>query len=219
MRNMIDCTSGNLPTVLQYIKQLAKGNLVAGYDTGSSNIVWTPQDWGEIPSGLVEVRIDQDFTGSPQPSANVIDCESGAWQPGQVDTRMAIATSPRPTVYASLETLDKIAQTEKWRGDVWVVQESNTEPTAPPTVPEGFTAIGQQWYFGNPSFDGSVVFDSYWPERHVAMPGTPKAPPGQWLDAQAWSWQEAVIIGRGLNNQLYGFAYDEATGEWASIPV
>lgn len=219
IRHMIDSTHANLPSALQYIKQLPKGSLVAGYDTGSPDIIWTPEDRAELPSGLVFVTIDQAFTHSPQPSANVIDCESGAFSPGDIDNRMKIATAPRPTLYCSESTLASVAASEKWRGDVLIVQESSIQPTAPPKVPAGFTCIGQQWYFGIPTFDGSVIFDDTWPERITTMPGTAKPPPGQWLNATEWTWQQVIITGRGLNNQLYAFAYDEATGGWNPIPV
>lgn len=219
MRAMIDTTHSGLATALPFIKQLTKGSLVAGYDTGSPDIVWTSADRSEIPADLVQVFIDQDFTGSPQPSATIIDCEKGAWSPGDIDKRMSIATCARPTLYAAPGTLIAVADSEKWRGDVWVVLDAATEPTSPPAVPKGFNVIGQQWFFGNSAFDGSVIFDDTWPDRKMAMPGTPEPPPGQWLNAKDWTWQQVVITGRGLNNQLYSFAYDEQTGKWNSVPV
>jgi hypothetical protein len=43
---------------------------------------------------------------------------------------------------------------------------------------------------------------------------TPKAPPGQWLDATEWTWEEAVITGTGTDGNLYCFAFDPSTGTW-----
>jgi hypothetical protein len=34
------------------------------------------------------------------------------------------------------------------------------------------------------------------------------------LEAEAWSWTGVIVVGRGLDNNLYAFAYDMATGGW-----
>lgn len=45
-------------------------------------------------------------------------------------------------------------------------------------------------------------------------PPTPKMPPGQWNDPKSWSWADVIVVGRGLDNNLYAFAYDTKTGAW-----
>lgn len=210
-RVMIDCTHSNLPSVMPKIKTLTAGSLVAGYVTGSPDVRWIMSDWQELPSTLTKVTIDQAFTGSPVPAANVIDVETGAFTPGNVDARQAISTAPRPTIYCSLSTLSQISLQEKWRGDVWLVLSSSVKPTVPPKVPAGFNVIGQQWNFTNPLYDESVIFDPYWPERApivtVPHPAAP-APPGL--------WKAAVIVGTGLDDKLWEATYDADTGKWTS---
>lgn len=176
MRQMVDCTHQNLPAVLPTIRQLIKGDVVAGYGTGGPTVEWTPADWATIPYYLDAVIIDQAFgPQSPLPKANVVDVETNAWLPGQVDARMALSTAPRPTVYAALDTLNTIAQTEKWRGDVWLAEAAVSGPLSPPLVSAGFTVVAWQWNFSSPTHDGSVVFDATWPAKGMSVT-TPAAP-------------------------------------------
>jgi hypothetical protein len=46
------------------------------------------------------------------------------------------------------------------------------------------------------------------------MPVIPLVPPGQWLDAEGWTWKDVVLTGVGTDANLYTFAYDDATGAW-----
>lgn len=42
----------------------------------------------------------------------------------------------------------------------------------------------------------------------------PVMPPGQWLDASAWTWVSASISGHGLNSHLYTYPYNTANHTW-----
>src|ERR1700751_3157864 len=78
--------------------------MVAGYVTGSPDIVWTSADWMHFP-GKIHVTIDQGFTGAPQYDADVIDVETGAYSVAHVTGWMNNATAPRPTLYVNRSNL------------------------------------------------------------------------------------------------------------------
>jgi hypothetical protein len=161
-RVMIDATHNGLAVAMPVIKNLPGGSVVALYDTGSAGIDSTPGDVAEIPSGLHKVFIDQGFTGSPNMSANVRDCENGAWSVTHAVDKTGWHVS-RPTLYLGFPDTAQEAANAGWKGDVWLVHSQPSPPTAPPTVPAGLNVVAQQWNFTNPNFDESVVFDATWP--------------------------------------------------------
>ena len=217
MRVMLDTTHSGLPGALSMIKALKAGDIVGGYDTGTPGIEWAPGDWSQVPPQLSRVAIDQGFTGSPNMGATVRDCERGAWTLVDAVKRDGWNVQ-RPTLYLGYPDTMMQAHDAGWRGDVWLALSAAAQPSKPPAAPPGITVVAQQWNYQNPEYDLSVVFDPYWPKARPLV-ATPTPPPGQWLDAQQWSWQQVIVIGRGLNNQLYCFAYDTQTGKWVSQPV
>jgi len=139
-------------------------SLVMGYDTGSPDIKWTADDWGKFP-GIPHVHVDQGFTGSPVPGANVRDVEPGAWTAkAAVDT--SNWTVDRPTIYSDQNDL-KAVIAAGWTGDV-IVAIVEQEPTVPPVI-EGVNVVAVQFKLGG-KFDISAVFDPYWPALPPAGP-------------------------------------------------
>jgi hypothetical protein len=142
--------------------------LVAGYVTGSPDIIWTAADWDLFPS-LPHVTIDQGYTGSPVASAIVRDVETGAWTPAN-----AVATSPwtpaRPTIYCNQSTLPAVLAAG-WQGDLWLAIVGWATGDALPAAP-GCTivAVQNELDVGN-AYDLSTVIDPYWPlEAPVTYP-------------------------------------------------
>lgn len=79
--DMVDCIHANVTAVLH---DLHSAQVVAGYDTGSPDIRWTTQDWGQIPAGVQHLHIDQSNSDLPMLSEvkEAEDVESGAKQIG-----------------------------------------------------------------------------------------------------------------------------------------
>lgn len=168
-RTMIDATHVGLPLALPVIKALPPGNIVALYDTGSPDISATPADLAQIPFNIQVAFIDQGFTDSPNPAATVRDCENGAWSL----SRAVVLTgwlAARPTLYLGYPDTVIKAYNAGWRGDVWLAMSSARPPIAPPIVPSGINVVAIQWYYVNPNYDKSVVFDSRWPLKEDPIP-------------------------------------------------
>jgi hypothetical protein len=164
-RIMGDAIHDNVPALVQ-----AGTQMVAGYVTGSLDVLWTPADWALFP-GVPAVTIDQGYTGSPAASANVRDVEQGAWTvAGAVN--LTGWTAPRPTIYCSASVLPQLGAAA-WQGDVWVADWTGTPPASPPVVPVGMTCVAVQYtdQGGGGLYDLSVVFDPYWPAKeNMDMP-------------------------------------------------
>lgn len=214
-RVMIDATHNGLPVAMSTIRSLSAGDIVALYNTGSSDIIASAADIASIPKNLHTVFIDQGFTGSPNLKATIRDCESGAWELSKAVNKTGWNV-PRPTLYLGYPDTVGEAHSLGWRGDVWLVGPNASAPLSPPAVPEGINVVGVQWNFKNPDFDASVIFDPTWPEVKVSNPTPvkPTVPPGQWNDPAKWSWEECAITGVGLDGNFYCFAFNPATGEW-----
>lgn len=212
MRQMIDVTHDGLPNARQAIAGLMVGDLVALYDTGSPDIAATEADIQSIPKILDLVFIDQGFTGSPNLSANIRDCENGAWDlPHAVDkTGWNVK---RPCLYLGYPDTAQKAYQLGWRGDVWLVQPNATPPDKPPFIPPGLNVVAVQWDFSNAGYDVSKVFDTTWPGEPV-NPVVATPPPGQWHNPDAWTWKDVIVSGVGLDGNLYTFAYDPTTNLW-----
>jgi hypothetical protein len=142
--------------------------VVMGYDTGTPDIRWTPNDWGQFPTTR-KVHIDQGGIGSKVNTATVRDVETGAWTPeaAVIDTKGWDAE--RPTIYCNQNTLPRVLAAG-WHGDLWLAIPSNIRPTVPPVV-EGCTVVAVQFDFAGP-YDRSVVFDDTWPREVPPVTGT-----------------------------------------------
>jgi hypothetical protein len=153
-RIMGDATHAGVPA----LRSVSGLSMVAGYVTGSPDVVWTPDDWAAFP-GIPHVTIDQGFTGSPVPGAVVRDCETGAWTIAQA---ISIPwTAARPTLYVGYPDTAAEAVRAGWRGDLWLVIPS-ANPPVQPSVP-GCNVVAVQWNFGDPAYDLSAVYDPDWP--------------------------------------------------------
>jgi hypothetical protein len=164
-RTMGDAIAANAPTLAT-----ASGlQLVAGYVTGSSDILWTASDWALFPN-QVHVTIDQGYTGSPVPSADVRDVETGAWSAsGAVDS--GPWTAARPTIYCNQSTLPSVLSAG-WQGDLWLAIVGWEPGQALPSAPGcNIAAVQNNLDAGGGAYDLSVVLDPYWPlEALVASP-------------------------------------------------
>lgn len=206
-RTMGDAIHDNVGSLV-----VARPQLVAGYVTGSSSIQWTAADWALFP-GIPHVTIDQGFTGSPVPSANVLDVEPGAWTPAAAVAYVPKMTSPRPTVYsdqADAKTIWGLG----YRGPHWLAWPGWTG-TSPPTnlgdgtpVPAGvqIVAVQNQLDVAN-AYDLSVVFDPVWPgigDPAVQYPGIPGI------------WQPGTLTIRPQpNGTLIGVGYGADWTQWS----
>jgi hypothetical protein len=186
----------------------ANTQMVAGYVTGSADIVWTTADWA-LFVGKPQVTIDQGFTGSPVASADVLDVEPGAWTAAAAVAFKPKMTSPRPTAYCSLSNLPQLSSAG-WTGDVWVADWTGTAPGSPPAVPAGMTCVAVQWtnQGGGGAYDLSVVFDPYWPEEAPVAVTTAPAPPGQ--------WKSIIAQGIGTDGSAWITSYDADNAKWTT---
>jgi hypothetical protein len=141
--------------------------LVAGYVTGSPDIVWTSSDWAQFP-GLVQVTIDQGFTGSPVEAAVVRDVEAGAWT-ASAAVDVSGWTAARPTIYCDQSTLPSVLA-DGWQGDLWLAIVGWVPGDSLPSAP-GCTIVAvqnQEDVAG--AYDLSVVLDPTWPGGNTSMP-------------------------------------------------
>lgn len=213
-RQMIDTTHNGLPASLEAIRALPADSIVAGYNTGTPDIVWTPADLAMIPADLTVTMIDQGYPGnSPNYSANERDCENGAWTIEDAVNKDHWNVV-RPCLYLGFPNTFQEAYDAGWRGDVRLVQASSSAPSSPPTVPKGINVIAIQWNFSNPNYDGSVVFDPYWPKEAPVTTPTAAVPPGQWNNPDKWTWKDCAVVGSGTDGNFYVFAYDPTTNLW-----
>lgn len=83
---------------------------VAGYVTGTNEVLWTPQDWARFdPAVTALVRIDQGLTWPPAPpSYDVLDVENlavtAAEVPGAIQARIAAGIT-RTMIYGTTSAL------------------------------------------------------------------------------------------------------------------
>lgn len=199
-RVMVDTTEAGFSAALPVISALNSGDIVGLYDTGSPSIKATAAMLSKLQKTLMVVMIDQGFTGSPNLTANVRDCETGAWTLANAVNKTGWSVA-RPTLYLGSPDTAQEAYNAGWRGDVWLVAPSSNPPSEPPSVPEGLNVVAVQWDFANAAFDKSVVFDSTWPEASVATPdpthySVTNVPPGIWEDSIA-------LIGKGEDGNLW----------------
>lgn len=167
--------------------------VVMGYDTGSPEIQWTPEDWARFPHAR-HVHIDQGFTGSPVPTATVRDVEAGAWVAENAVRDTANWNAGRPTIYCNRDTLPRVLSAG-WKGDLWLAIPNGIPPTAAPIVP-GCTVVAVQFSFDGAT-DRSVLFDRFWPAREPAVPGTEFAAPNllQETATASFSWAAVNPVG------------------------
>lgn len=142
----------------------SNAKVVMGYDTGTADIKWTPQDWARFPHAR-HVHIDQGFGAAFLPRANIIDVERGAYSPAQIEQWMDVNQTPDPGVYCNQSTLPDVLATG-YQGILWLAKLTTVEPVIPVIVP-GCTVVAQQFEFRT-AFDVNAVFKDLWP-----IPGGP----------------------------------------------
>jgi hypothetical protein len=147
--------------------------MVAGYDTGSSDILWTPADWASFAYNAIEkVHIDQGGPGAPKYSATVQDVEAFAYSVGSIQGWVTRCTAERPTTYVSGVNLG--AALNASRADIWLAAPC-TDVEAAAIMAANPRIVAVQNNFTDPRFDVSLVGDPYWPaKKPVIQPPPPK---------------------------------------------
>lgn len=156
-----DCTSG----AAQWVHDnLPVPDVMFWYGTGSPGIQWNDAEKALFPHSVL-VEIDQGGAGTPVPSAQVRDVESGAWAPGQAVSK-AGWTAERPTIYCNRSTLPSVAA-DGWQGDVWLAWPGWAGETLP-SYP-GITIVAVQDEF-HADYDHTTILDQAWPGAAVTPP-------------------------------------------------
>lgn len=193
--------------------------MVAGYDTGSVDIMWKPSTWAMFP-GDVQVHIDQG-NGPRSPSANVIDVETGAFNPDQAEALINESTCPDPTVYVNRSNLDATVasamKSPKFLGAVWLSFPGWNPGDVLPPLPAGcrYVAIQNRLDVNN-EYDLSEVLDPAWPEgrsKVFTIPGVP----GTWqgvVEVTNNADGSVVVVGHGTDGNVY--AVKAVAGRWGA---
>jgi hypothetical protein len=105
---MVDCTHANVGKLVPYASTIPK---IAGYVTGTPDVIWTEDDWAAFP-GSARVRIWQGYGAQLTPDKfDVLDVELDALTPEAVPVivqeRIA-AGIEWTTVYGSLDTFPQV---------------------------------------------------------------------------------------------------------------
>lgn len=214
-RFMLDCIHANLhsPPVTAALHTVG---MAAGYVTGDTVVRWTEPDWQYIASlRLVPVTIDQGFTGSPVPTANVRDVEQGAWSPTSA-VNTAGWSAARPTIYAARSDMTTIVNELEWTRDIWLSWPLDHIPTKAEVLaahPEYAKAnlIGVQCGFA-PEYDKSVIYDPAWPKTGDPMPD--KKPITTLPDG---NFDGPVTCVGPAGGEQYIQTWDPATGKWTRV--
>lgn len=132
-------------------------DLVAVYDTGTPDILWTPQERSLFP-GITQVTIDQGYRSPVITRSIVRDVEPRAWLP--VDAvGLGNWQAERPTIYCDRIDLQAVISLG-WRRDVWLAWPGYTASTPPNLGPVNIVAV-QNTNSAIPEL--STVYDPYWP--------------------------------------------------------
>lgn len=132
-------------------------DLVAVYDTGTPNILWTPQE-RSLFQGITQVTIDQGYRSPVITRSIVRDVEPSAWLPAEA-VSLGNWQAERPTIYCDRIDLQTVISLG-WRRDVWLAWPGYTAPTAPNLGPVNIVAV-QNTNSAIPEL--STVYDPYWP--------------------------------------------------------
>lgn len=183
--------------------------VVMGYDTGTPDIKWTPQDWARFPRAR-KVHIDQGFGAAFVKTSNLMDVERGAYSPSQIHEWMHDNTTEDPAVYCNQSTLPFVLDTG-YRGNLVLAKLTTQEPVIPMTVP-GCTVVAQQFEFKT-AFDVSAVFSDQWPKQGGPMSSVQFDAPGNLHEtvARTIAWS-AVPAVNGKNPDSYTVEAIELNG-------
>jgi hypothetical protein len=219
-----DITSAN------YQKRPPTGQICL-YGTGTPDIQATPAMRQANPRAII---IGQSPTVLEDATVDIIDYERGAVQlsqlPGVVrDCLDSYDHADRPgqrtpLVYASLSNIPAVAialTTAGLKGSgvgLYVADWSYTQAQAIAQLGHeinGYPVRG--WQYQSLTDYDLDVFDTEWVNTvsGTVKPVKAQVPPGQWNDAEDWTWKSVVVIGVGEDGKLYSFAYDPGTGTWS----
>ena len=201
----------------------------AGYTTSTgTHIQWTAADFAAHPGA---VRIDQDPAAS-DPTADILDVEARAATladcPGWAKRALADYKAARrpgqrsPAIYASRSNLTPVVNALVAGGvtsgvGLWVADWTGNQAAATAEVQAAsgpFPVIAVQ--FRNAGAYDISVFSATWLKGvSVSQPAQPPAPPGQWLNADAWTWRDVAVTGIGLDGHLHMFRLVD--GAWVKV--
>jgi hypothetical protein len=192
----------------------------AGYTTGSSDIVWTAEDWKNHPGA---VRIDQDPNAS-DPTADVLDVENGAATPADAPkwisaARKDITAQTRPgqrtlpLIYQSQDNVTTVVNALISSGiqhnvGLFVADFSltQTEAEALVTSAGGPFPIKAVQFESGPTFDTSV-FNSDWLASVVEAAG--------WVLLNGIPKNSPVFY-----NKTHGtIGYTDTGGHWVKVQL
>lgn len=200
------------------ISKLPPGR-AAGYTTGSGDVPWTAKDFAEHPGA---VRICQNAQATDK-TADILDVEQGAatladcarWAVAALaNFKSAIRPGQRsPAIYCSRSNVTNVVNALKAGGvkngiGLWVADWDNNQPAAMREVSEAagpFPVIARQ--YRNAGLYDISVFSLPW-MVNVSTTVKPPVPPGQWNDPEAWTWNEVVLTGTGLDGKLHAFVFN-----------
>lgn len=212
-RSMGDAIHANVQTLVPLHLQL-----VAGYDTGTPDIKWTPADWALFP-GVPHVHIDQGYGTARSLTANVLDFEAGAFNPAMATLLINANESPDPTVYVNRDnmgaTIFSARQSPKFKGAVWLSFPGWNPGDPLPALPTDCRYVAIQNRLGGP-YDLSVVLDDTWPGGAVKPYNIPGIP-GTWTGEVTVTPNadgSVVVSGYGTNGNLY--VVKAVGGKWGS---
>ena len=224
--DMYDATHEN-------IAHLPAGRQVAGYATGTGpNVRWTAADFAAHP-GAVRIAQSPILSVDESPRPDFIDFEAMAVTLAEIaplikaeQTAFRLAERPGqrwPGVYCSRVNVHKVANAlvagvvTTCPLGVADFNHDRTQAAAEVANASGpFPIVWRQYsdQGGGGTFDLGVVSV---PWLLTVSKVTPQIPPGQWLDARAWTWHTASIIGTGLDGLTHQFDYNPTTGGWVKV--
>lgn len=207
------------------IRTLPANGQKAGYVTGSSDIVWTADDFAAHPGAI---RIDQSpLPGVWDETADIDDYENGAVNlnelAGRAKARQNSFKNARrpgqrePGVYASADNVTPVVNALIAGGvnngvGLWIAHFGISEPTAVAAVQNAagpFPIIAFQ-YDNGPTFDFDV-FSDHWVNN---VSRTPIPPPVDWTANSGW----VKVNGSGFwfnhNDGTLGY---EDNGLWRKV--
>ena len=194
---------------------IPNGVQAAGYDTGvGSTIPWTAAEYAVHSLPHPAIHIDQDFAASDFTS-DVLDVEAGAASDSEIVQWVQNATSAfnkglrpgqrKPAIYCARSNVNSavaLLQAANLRGvGFWVAQQT-TEANATSMVANAigpYPAIGIQYDFSNPDWDGDV-FAVPWLTA-VSVTPVPDPPPPVHGTQANWGWcNKCQSLAYGPNN-------------------
>ena len=158
-RYMYDATSSNAGFLVT-----KNPEMLAIYLTGTPDVRWTSRQVAFFPRVKTFVRIDQGGPTTPQYKATVVDVEPHAWSVDRAQNDfLPNCTAPRPTIYCDRNDYQHVTA----KCDIWLAAPGLTDAEALALRKADSRIVAVQSVFAG-SYDRSVVFDDYWPDKPPA---------------------------------------------------